>query len=85
MNLKIIAIIGLIIIQSFYNINANKLKWSYFWENLELNPTFEKLSLAEVNCNLAPNIINWIPSAIIFDSKLNFDWANKDLGKSNQN
>ena len=49
---------------------STSLKWAYHYESSELNPTFEEIFLDEVDCNLLPNLIHWVPSSIVFDRNL---------------
>ena len=95
MNFKLLIILGLALVQSSlinashlkmtsYNQSSStstSLKWAYYYESSELNPTFEEIFLDEVDCNLLPNLIHWVPSSIVFDRNLNFDWAIPEHGE----
>jgi len=95
MNFKLLIILGLALVQSSlinashlkmtsYNQSpsaATSLKWAYHYESSELIPNFEEIFLDEVDCNLLPNLIHWVPSSIVFDRNLNFDWAIPEHGE----
>jgi len=60
------------------------LRWSYFWEIGNMNPTFEDITLNQVDCELFQNIIHYDFDRISFDFDFvrMFGYDNVDLGLS---
>jgi hypothetical protein len=65
-----------------FNQDELKLEWVYFDAQANLNPTYTKTYIRDINCQKSSNLIYLDEKNIYFGSNYHFDFIDSDLSYS---